>query len=213
MRTVISMESVSKSFRKIPVLRDVDLRLGEGECVAISGPNGSGKSVLFRLACGLLKPDLGRVSIDPAYLSRRATFPQGFGILIDRPGYVATRTGLDNLRELAAIRRIVGDVEIRMAMTRVGLDPDTPQVVGRYSLGMKQKLGLAQSFMEGQAVLLLDEPFNALDETSVMRVRMLLRELLVEGRTILFSSHNPDDIAALATRHLVIRAGSLVPAE
>ncbi len=212
MTRVLALEGVSKSFRGVPLLTSVDLELLEGECLALSGPNGSGKSVLFRLACRLAVPDAGRVAISPKYLHPKRTFPQSFGVIIDRPGYVASRTGLDNLLELASIRSIVGEQEVREAMGMVGLDPETPQAVGRYSLGMKQKLALAQAFMEGQQVLLLDEPFNALDEKSVVRTRDILRRFLNEGRTIMFASHNADDVAALSTRHVRIQDGRVVPA-
>ncbi|MDR0959613.1 MAG: ABC transporter ATP-binding protein [Propionibacteriaceae bacterium] len=198
------MVGVSKSFRRIPVLQDVNLSVRQGDCLAITGPNGSGKSVLFKLMCRFVVPDTGHISIDPAYLSPKGTFPVGFGVIIDRPGYIASRTGMDNLRELAAIRRVIGDDEIADAMERVGLDPETSQPVGKYSLGMKQKLALAQAFMEHQPVLLLDEPFNGLDESSVALVRELLQGFLDEGRTIVFTSHNPEDVAILSTRRCVI---------
>lgn len=130
MTRVLALEGVSKSFRGVPLLTSVDLELLEGECLALSGPNGSGKSVLFRLACRLAVPDAGRVAISPKYLHPKRTFPQSFGVIIDRPGYVASRTGLDNLLELASIRSIVGEQEVREAMGMVGLDPETPQAVG-----------------------------------------------------------------------------------
>lgn len=210
MNTVIEVRGVSKHFKRLPVLTDVDLDIDAGSCTAIQGPNGSGKSVLFKIICGFVRPDSGHVRIDPAYLSPGQTFPQAFGVVIDRPGYLANATGRENLQALAGIRNLIGDAEIDEALTRVGLDPDLTQRVGHYSLGMKQKLALAQAFMEHQQVLLLDEPFNALDESSVALVRQLLHEFLTEGRTILFTSHNQADVDALATRRFRIDAGRLV---
>lgn len=150
------------------------------------------------------------MTIAPAYLDRRAVFPQGFGMIIDGPGYLAGRTGVDNLRSLAGIRGLIGDPEIVDAMERVGLDPDLEQKVGNYSMGMKQKLALAQAFMEGQQVLVLDEPFNALDDASVELVHSLLAELLQQGRTIIFASHQQSDVDRLASRRVKITDQRLV---
>lgn len=210
MNEVLRLAQVDKAFRGVPVLRDVELEVHEGECLAITGPNGSGKSVLLRLMCRLMRPDRGEVAISERYLAPGKTFPQDFGIVIDRPGYQAGLTGYENLEALARIRKVVGKAEILAAMGQVGLDPRLRQKAGRYSLGMKQKLALAQAIMEGQRVLLLDEPFNALDEAAVHRVRELLRGLLAEGRTIVFCSHNKDDIDALATRVVSIQESRVV---
>jgi ABC-2 type transport system ATP-binding protein len=199
------MMGVTKRFRGNAVLDGVDLEVMQGERLAINGPNGSGKSVLLRLMCRMLLPDSGTISIDSRYQSPGTSFPQGFGIIIDRPGFQSLRTGLENLRDLANIRRRIGLDKIKQAMEDVGLDPGLPQRVGQYSLGMKQKLGLAQAIMEDQQLLLLDEPFNALDEASVSRVRQLLLRLSAEGRTIVFCSHNSDDVTELATRTLTLR--------
>jgi ABC-2 type transport system ATP-binding protein len=211
--TAIRLAQVSKGFRGNPVLADVEFTVSEGECVAVCGPNGSGKSVLLRLMCRLLAPDQGEVSIDSRYQAPGKTFPQEFGIIIDRPGFQSLRTGYENLRDLAGIRRLIGRNEIVEAMELVGLDPSLRQRVGQYSLGMKQKLALAQAIMERQQVLLLDEPFNALDAESVTRVHALLRELRDQGRTIVFCSHNAADVDALADRKVAIDQRRLVAVE
>lgn len=195
---VIEVRDVDKSFSGSPLFRGANLRIEHGRIHALVGPNGSGKSVLFRMICGFITPDAGVVRVDPHYLSPRRVFPEGFGILIDRPGFVAGHRGIDNLRELAGIRGVIGDEEIREAMRRVGLDPELRHKVRHYSLGMKQKLGLAQAIMEKPQVLLLDEPFNALDEESTQRIRGLLRELRDEGVTVVFTSHHAADVAELA---------------
>ncbi|MFT4217250.1 MAG: ABC transporter ATP-binding protein [Micropruina sp.] len=204
MTAIIRLSGVSKKFRTGSVLEDVDLEVLEGERLAVTGANGTGKSVLLRLMCRLLAPDSGTVFIDDRFQSPRKSFPQEFGIVIDRPGFQALRTGFENLQELARIRRKIGDREIRSAMDQVGLDSGLRQRVGQYSLGMKQKLALAQAIMENQQVLLLDEPFNALDEESAVRVRALLLKLSEQGRTIVFCSHNPEDLDEVATRRLAI---------
>ncbi|MBK8460039.1 MAG: ABC transporter ATP-binding protein [Micropruina sp.] len=210
MNGIISVAGVSKSFRGTRVLSNVDVEVFEGECLSVGGPNGSGKSVLLRLMCRMLTPDTGEVQIDPRYQAKGNNFPQEFGVIIDRPGFQALRTGYENLRDLARIRGVVGRDEILQTMQQVGLDPSLKQRVGQYSLGMKQKLALVQAIMERQHVLLLDEPFNALDVASVDRVRELLRSLLHQGRTIVFCSHNPDDVDALATRRVAIVDGRVV---
>ncbi len=194
---VIELRQVSKSFRGVSLFNEVDAQFAHGQIHGLVGPNGSGKSVLFRMICGFLPPDRGEIRIDPAYRHSPGGYPQGFGIIIDRPGYLAGKTGYENLRRLAEIRGEIGREEIRQAMAAVGLDPDTRQKVRRYSLGMKQKLALAQSFMERQQVLILDEPFNALDDRSAAAVRELLLTFKAEGRTILLTSHNREDIRTL----------------
>jgi ABC-2 type transport system ATP-binding protein len=195
---LIKLSAVSKSFRGTPIFENINASFEEGRIYGIQGHNGSGKSVLFKLMCRFIQPDSGTVSIDQRFLSSKQDFPQSFGIIIDRPGYLPSRTGIDNLRALARIRNVIGDPEIQAAMSRVGLSPVTPQKVKNYSLGMKQKLALAQAIMEDQQVLILDEPFNGLDVDSVERVRDLLREYHSEGRTIIFTSHNVEDMEELA---------------
>ncbi|MFB7799693.1 ABC transporter ATP-binding protein [Isoptericola sp. NPDC056134] len=196
--TVASLRGVSKAFKHHVLFTDVDYDLEPGRIQALQGPNGSGKSVLLKILCGFVKPDTGHVVIDDAYLDARRTFPQDFGVIIDRPGYVGGLTGYQNLQRLAEIRGAVGRPEIEAAMRRVGLDPVAKQRARNYSLGMKQRLALAQAFMEDQRVLVLDEPFNALDANGVDEVRNLLREFRDEGRTVLFTSHNAEDVDALA---------------
>jgi ABC-2 type transport system ATP-binding protein len=196
--TVATLRGVSKSFKRRTLFSDVNLDLEPGRIQALQGHNGSGKSVLLKILCGFVRPDAGTVTIGNAYLDARRTFPKSFGVIIDRPGYIGGLTGYKNLERLAEIQDTVGRVQIEEAMRRVGLDPSARQRVRHYSLGMKQRLALSQAFMEGQQVLVLDEPFNALDADGVREVRELLAGFRDEGRTILFTSHNADDIDALA---------------
>ncbi len=195
--SVIQLNQISKSFRGVRLFEEASAVFEKGKIHGLVGPNGSGKSVLFRMICGFLHPDHGSIEIDPIYRRGAGGFPDSFGIMIDRPGYLAGQTGYENLRRLAEIRGRIGKDEIRRAMEAVGLNPDLRQKMRHYSLGMKQKIALAQSFMEGQQVLILDEPFNALDERSVRQVRELLMAFRAEGRTILLTSHHWDDIEVL----------------
>ena len=207
--SVIQLNKISKSFRGVRLFEEASAVFEKGKIHGLVGPNGSGKSVLFRMICGFLLPDRGIIEIDPAYRRGTQGFPDSFGIMIDRPGYLAGQTGYENLRRLAQIRGLIGTEEIRRSMKAVGLDPDLRQKMRHYSLGMKQKIALAQSFMEGQQVLILDEPFNALDERSVQQVRELLLAFRAEGRTVLLTSHHRDDIEMLCDEVYRIEDGKL----
>jgi ABC-2 type transport system ATP-binding protein len=196
--TVIEIRELTLSLGGNPVFCDASATFDAGRTCGLVGPNGSGKSVLLKLICGFLSPNSGEVFVDPRYLSRGRTFPEHFGIAIDGPAYLPHITGLANLQELANIQKKISTREIRAAMQRLDLDPDSKQRVGNYSLGMKQKLSLTQAFMEDPDVLLLDEPFNALDARSVTLVKDILRDLRAAGKTMIFTSHNAVDIAELS---------------
>lgn len=206
---VISLRGVEKAYHGRVLFTNVNLDIEPGTSVGIQGENGSGKSVLLKIMTRFVTPDAGSVYIDDAYMSKDRVFPEGFGVLIDRPGYIPSHTGLHNLMSLAKIRKVIDERKVRETMTRVGLDPDLPQKARHYSLGMKQRLGLAQAIMEDQPVMVLDEPFNALDEESVTEMRQLLRTLVDDGRTLIMTSHQQDDIDILCDHAYRFRRGSL----
>ena len=208
---IITLTGVTKGFRGVPLLDGVDLALERGRTYGLVGPNGCGKSVLFKIILGFLRPDAGIVDIDPALLSPGRTFPDRFGAIVDGPAYLAHRTGLQNLTELAAIRKRITVDEVRESMREMGLDPDSRTRVRSYSLGMKQKLSLCQALMERPEVLLLDEPFNALDAESVARLTAELRRQQGIGTTILFTSHEREHIDALSDEVLEISGGRIRP--
>lgn len=195
--TVISLENVSKSFKRNILFDNIDLNVEKGKIYGIVGPNGIGKSVLFKMICGFVFPDKGIITVDGLELGKSKRFPQNLGVIIDRPGYIANKTGFQNLKELALIRGKIDDEKISETMKMVGLNPENVEKVKDYSLGMKQKLAIAQAIMEDQQVLILDEPLNALDAESVKKIRMLLLTFKNEGRTILLTSHNQEDIDVL----------------
>ncbi|AJS61208.1 ABC transporter ATP-binding protein [Paenibacillus sp. IHBB 10380] len=195
--TLINIKNVSKSFKGIQLFENASAQFKKGNIYGIIGHNGSGKSVLFKMICGFIRPDTGEITIDPAYSDKQTNFPKNFGIIIDRPGYIDGLTGFDNLKRLADIQQLITNQEIKDAMTLVGLNPDAKQKVKNYSLGMKQKLALAQAIMENQEVLILDEPFNALDIDSVQSIRDMLLTFKKEGKTIILTSHNQEDIDLL----------------
>lgn len=204
---VISLRGVEKSYHGRALFTDVDLDIKPGTAVGIQGENGSGKSVLLKVMTKFVVPDAGTVHIDDAYMSRDRVFPEGFGVLIDRPGYIPSQTGLQNLMSLARIRRVIDESKVRETMNLVGLDPDLPQKARHYSLGMKQRLGLAQAIMEDQPVMVLDEPFNALDEESVLEMRQVLRSFVEDGRTLIMTSHQREDIEILCDEAYRLRQG------
>lgn len=209
MEPIISLKQVSKSFSGRRVLYGISLNVEKGSTVGIVGANGSGKSVLFNLICGFLIPDRGQVCVRGQVLGKGRDFPENMGVLINSPGFIGLNTGLQNLRYLAGIRGVAGDKEIRSAMQKVGLDPEDKTKVEHYSLGMKQKLGIAQAIMENQDILILDEPFNALDYKTCNDIKEIIRILQAEGRTILMTSHNYDDLETLCTHIYAIDEGKL----
>lgn len=209
MESIISLHQVSKSFSGRRVLSNISLDIEQGSTVGIVGSNGSGKSVLFNIICGFLTPDSGQVCVRGCPLGKGRDFPEDMGVLINSPGFIGLSTGLQNLRYLAGIRGVVGDEEIRAAMQKVGLDPQDKTKVEHYSLGMKQKLGIAQSIMENQDILILDEPFNALDYKTYNDTKEIIRILQAEGRTILLTSHNYEDLETLCTQIYALDEGRL----
>ena len=209
MEPIISLKQVSKSFSGRRILSGISLNVEKGSTVGIVGTNGSGKSVLFNLICGFLIPDRGQVCVRGQVLGKGRDFPENMGVLINSPGFIGLNTGLQNLRYLAGIRGVAGDKEIRSAMQKVGLDPEDKTKVEHYSLGMKQKLGIAQAIMENQDILILDEPFNALDYKTCNDIKEIIRILQAEGRTILMTSPNYDDLETLCTHIYAIDEGKL----
>ena len=166
MNTVIKLVGVSKSFKGNTLFSNVTLDIKQGTIVGFRGRNGSGKSVLFKIIAGLYTPDEGDVFIRGEKLGDKIDFPDSVGILVDSPGFIEVLSGYENLRLLAEIKGQTSQQAIKTAMKELGLDPDNKKRVKNYSLGMKQKLGIIQATMEGQDIVLLDEPFNALDNGS-----------------------------------------------
>lgn len=211
--SVILLKNVSKTYKGLTLFNNVDLSVEKGKIYGIVGPNGSGKSVLFKMICGFVFPDNGTINVEGIEIGKRNRFPENFGIIIDRPGYIANKTGFQNLKELALIRGKINDEKIIETMETVGLEPHAKQKVKDYSLGMKQKLAIAQAIMEEQQVLILDEAFNALDAESVDKIRNLLLLFKREGRTILITSHNQEDINILCDHVYRINRNKLEPVE
>lgn len=197
MTEIISIENLTKKFGGVSALENVNLSIEKGKIYGIIGRNGSGKTVLFKLITGYLKPTGGRVVVNGKEIGKDTDFAENIGIIIENPGFLNGYTGFKNLAYLASIRNVIGKEEIRKSMEKVGLDPDSHKKVGKYSLGMKQRLGIAQAIMEDPEILILDEPMNGLDNQGVKDIRDLLMGLRKEGKTILLASHNKEDIEIL----------------
>lgn len=197
MTTALKVSRLTKSFKKETVFENVNLELPSGNIYGFVGHNGSGKSVFFKVLCGILLPNKGTVSIFGQVLGKDIDFPDKVGAVIETPGFLPEYSGFKNLKYLASIRKLIGDDEVKTAMERVGLDPNSRKSVKKYSLGMKQRLALAQAIMERPQMLILDEPMNGLDKTGVKQIRELLLTLKAQGTTILLSSHMSADIHLL----------------
>ncbi len=189
MSNVIEVCHVSKRFGQKVIYEDISFSVAEGECVGFVGGNGSGKSVLFQLIAGLIPTDAGSIRVHGEILGERRDFPESVGILINEPGYIEHCSGYKNLQLLAEIRNLIGKEEIQKTMEMVGLDFQDKTPVRKYSMGMKQKLGIAQAMMEGQDILMLDEPYNALDFQANNDITAILGRLKAEGKTLLLTSH------------------------
>ncbi len=194
---MIELRHVRKNFGREEVLRDVSATFESGMIHGLVGRNGSGKTVLLKCVAGLLSADAGVIRVDGARIGTDVEMPPRLGAIIEAPGFLPNYSGYRNLKFLADIRGRIGRDEIRDAMERVGLDPRSPKWVSRYSLGMRQRLAIAQSIMEKPTLLILDEPMNGLDSLGVRQMRRLFAGLRAGGRTILIASHNPLDIDRL----------------
>lgn len=197
METCIEVQNVVKRFRDQVVLKNVSISFEKGRIHGIVGRNGSGKTVLFKCICGLMHPEEGVILVNGKRVGRDVDMPEDIGAIIEAPGFLPNYSGYKNLRFLANIRRKIGKEEILNVLRTVGLDPESRKHVGKYSLGMRQRLGIAQAIMEDPEILILDEPMNGLDNAGVQDIRALLLELKAQGKTILLASHNHEDIAAL----------------
>lgn len=191
------------------VLDNVNLTLDRGGSYGFFGSNGSGKTMLFRAICGLIHLTSGEISVFGDKINVDVSFPKNLGVIIESVGFWGEYTGFKNLKLLASIRHKISNEEIKTAISRVGLDPDDKRTYRKYSLGMKQRLAIAQAIMEHPDLLVLDEPTNALDEDGVELVRNVLIEEQKRGATILIASHNKEDIKNLCGRKFKMAEGRL----
>ena len=197
MKDFIEVRGLSLTIGKTAILNDVTVSLEAGKIHGLIGRNGSGKTMLMKCICGFIRPTRGVVVVDGKRVGKDVDFPKNMGIIIETPGFIPYYSGYKNLKLLAGLRNKIGKEEIIQAMERTGLDPKLKRHVKKYSLGMRQRLGLAQAIMEDPDILILDEPMNGLDKDGVEDMRRYLIDLREQGKTILIASHSSEDISVL----------------
>ena len=186
----IIVKSATKYIKKALILDDVNIQLTGGKIYGLKGPNGSGKTMLMRLLCGLIRPTSGEVWIDGKKLGKDMDFPESVGLLIENPAVLPNYTGYENLELLAQIRGKIGAEQICQSLLEVGLDPHDPRRYRKYSLGMKQRLGIAAAIMEKPDLLIVDEPTNALDDSGVEQICTILRRERERGALVVIACHD-----------------------
>ena len=208
---MLKISGLAKKFKKRVILDHIDLELEFGNIYGFIGANGSGKSVFFKTICGFLKADGGTVALDDKVIGKDIDFLPELGVLIEKPGFIENYTQFENLKYLAQINNIINDEDIRAALEMVGLDLDNNEKVKNFSLGMRQRLAIAQAIMENQKIIILDEPFNGLDKEGAAQIKQLLLELKSPDRLILLTSHISGDIEELSDYIFEFTAGKIVP--
>ena len=194
---MISISELNLTLQKNEILKDISVHFERGIIHGLIGRNGSGKTMLMKCICGFVKPTSGEIIVDGKRIGKDCDFPKNAGIIIETPGFIPYYSGYKNLKLLADLRGKISRDDIRKTMEQVGLDPDLKRHVRKYSLGMRQRLGLAQAIMENPDLLILDEPMNGLDKDGVADMRKYLLDLKEQGKTILIASHSAEDIEVL----------------
>ena len=209
MEEVIRVEHISKQFQNTTVLEDVSLVCERGKIYGIVGYNGSGKSVLFKCICGFYPVDAGKIMVRGKQIGKDCSMIENTGVIIEEPSFLKQFSGMRNLELLWLLNHKKDTEYLRQIMRKVGLEPMNKKPVGKYSLGMKQRLAIAQAVMENQDILILDEPMNGLDKEGVAQMRTLFLQLKEEGKTLLFASHNREDIEVLCDEVFEMDKGKL----
>lgn len=206
---VISVKNATKRFGKYTVLDNVNLQCYKGEICGIVGRNGSGKTVLFKSICGLVKLDKGEITVNKETIGKDISIIRNTGVIIEEPGLLKYKNGLDNLSYLYMINNKLDKKYLCEVMEKVGLDPKSRKKVGKYSMGMRQRLAIGQAIMENPEILILDEPMNGLDNQGVEDMRKLFLKLKENGKTILLASHSREDIETLCDKVYEMDKGKL----
>lgn len=209
METMIELKDVNKTIKQQVILDHVSLRIPKGGIYGFVGRNGSGKSMLFKAICGFISVDSGSIIVDHKRIGEEIDFPMNMGVIIEKPALIPYMTGMDNLRYLASIQKKITQDRISATMQLVGLDPLSKKKVRAYSLGMKQRLAIAQAMMEEPDILILDEPMNALDQQAASLVKDLLKQEKDRNCTILICSHIAGDLEELSDQLYRIENGAV----
>jgi ABC-2 type transport system ATP-binding protein len=206
----LEIRDLTKTISKSTILDNINLKMESGKIYGLKGKNGSGKSMLMRAICGLILPTKGEININGDILGENISFPRSVGALIENPGFIESFTGFKNLKLLTEIQGKIDDAKIVETLLQVGLDPDDKKKYKKYSLGMKQKLGIAAAIMEDPDLIILDEPTNALDEKSTSMVRTILQKRREEGALILISCHDKEELEVLSDEIFHIENGRII---
>jgi len=207
---IISVENVQKKINGNNILQDISLKLSTGKCYGFIGNNGSGKSMLLKCICGFIRPDSGTIFVQGKRIIGGKNFIENAGVLIETPEWMNNLTGLMNLQILAEIRGVISDREIIEAIEKVGLSEVKDKKVKKYSLGMKQRLRIAQAIMENPEILVLDEPFNGLDRAGIIEIQQLLNGYKEKGKSILLTSHDERQIDFLCDEVFELSEGKII---
>ena len=211
--TDIKIENVSKKIKSNMILKNIDMELTSGHIYGFRGKNGCGKTMLMRCICGLIIPTEGKIIINGKELHKDIKIPESIGALIENPAFLPQYTGFKNLKMLASLKGKVSDEEVKLAIKRAGLDPDDKRTYKKYSLGMKQKLGIANAIMGEPDIIVLDEPINALDEISVENVKKVFLELKEKGKLIIAACHDREELEYLCDIIYELKDGEIVGME
>lgn len=204
----IKLKNVEKRIKGSEVLKQVNLTVEEGEIVGLMGINGSGKSMILRAIAGLIHVE-GTIEIAGKQMES-GQFPEEIGVLIEMPAFLPEFTGKKNLQLLAMLQEDVSNEDIDVAMRSVGLNPEDKRHYKKYSLGMRERLGIAQAILKKPKLILLDEPTNGIDEDGIKMLKKLLLDLKEQGSTIIVASHDKDFLEAVATKYYEMKEGRLV---
>ena len=208
--TCVKIEHVTKRFGEDLVLKEVNLTLKVGQVYGVVGNNGSGKTVLMKCICGFLPVTTGTIRVFGKEIGRDVDFPESLGVIIETPGFLTQYTGVKNLEILADMKRMISKADIRLILKKVGLDPDMKKPVGKYSLGMRQRLGIAQALLADPKLLICDEPTSALDPEMIGEVLEVMIDLAKQGMTMVVVSHEMSFIREVADKVLVLADGVII---
>ena len=206
----IKISHVSKTIKNNPVIKDISMELQSGAVYGFKGINGSGKTMLMRLISGLIRPSQGEISMNGKILGKDISFPNSIGVFLENPAFLDAYSGFNNLKLLASIKSVASDDDIRNTLLRVGLDPDSNKKYKKYSLGMKQRLGIAAASMEKPEIVILDEPTNSLDEDGVDLVKHIVRNEKERGALVVVSCHDEEILKGMSDEVFLLEQGRLI---
>ena len=206
----IKIENASKKIKDTVIYENIDMVCESGSIVGLIGKNGAGKTMLLKSICGLTDYTGGEISVLGKKIGKDVEMPDSIGVIIEVPGFLPNLSGYKNLKYLADIKGKIGKDRIFEVIRQVGLDPESKKHVGKYSLGMRQRLGIAQALMEDPEILLLDEPMNGLDNKGVADVKEILKDLRKKNKTIILASHHMEDIDELCDKVVVMDSGTII---